>query len=349
MSHSKKKYPNCLNCAKEMDETEVYCSHCGQKNEELKMSFGHLFSEFLENTLHFEGKVWNTLKNLLFKPGFLTAEFNRGRRIRYVNPVRLYIFISAIFFILFNLTVGNSFEPDNLTLQDAASDGEIEFHFGFSEDDKEKKADSSNLKFKSNMKFKNSLNDSTRKFKIGKAFLKREEVDILANLHGHEVDTFYENRKLKGGLWARTFYPNVARLLNKDGSGITSLLSTFIHSIPKIMFIILPLFALILFLINIRHKPYYIECFIFALHYHSFLFTCFIILTLLGLVVNVSAWVYLISFILFLVYLHKAFKRIFHANWLKAFSKTLLFCMMYGVIIMFSFSLLFTFSLVNIH
>jgi hypothetical protein len=42
-----------------------------------------------------------TLKDLLFKPGFLTKEYMKGRRKNYLHPVRMYVFTSAVFFLVF--------------------------------------------------------------------------------------------------------------------------------------------------------------------------------------------------------------------------------------------------------
>lgn len=50
--------------------------------------------------LHVDGKILNTVKLLVFKPGQLTKEFVEGRRTRYVSPLRLYLTFSLIFFFL---------------------------------------------------------------------------------------------------------------------------------------------------------------------------------------------------------------------------------------------------------
>jgi hypothetical protein len=44
--------------------------------------------------------VWRTLWALLAKPGLLTCEFLGGRRARYLPPVRLYLVLSVIFFLV---------------------------------------------------------------------------------------------------------------------------------------------------------------------------------------------------------------------------------------------------------
>ena len=99
MSHLKeRKEKNCLNC-----QTEVvgrYCHHCGQQNLEPKETVWHLIQHFFNDITHFDGKFFETVKYLLRKPGFLSREYMRGRRMTYLNPIRMYVFTSAIFFIL---------------------------------------------------------------------------------------------------------------------------------------------------------------------------------------------------------------------------------------------------------
>jgi hypothetical protein len=55
---------------------------------------------------HFDGKFFTTLKSLLLKPGFLTEEYVKGRRMKYLDPVRMYLFVSFAFFLMY-LAVGN--------------------------------------------------------------------------------------------------------------------------------------------------------------------------------------------------------------------------------------------------
>jgi hypothetical protein len=51
-----------------------------------------------------EGKLWRSLKLLLFKPGLLSREYIEGRRVRYVEPLRLYLSFSIIFFAMMKLS-----------------------------------------------------------------------------------------------------------------------------------------------------------------------------------------------------------------------------------------------------
>ncbi|HLX93189.1 MAG TPA: DUF3667 domain-containing protein, partial [Puia sp.] len=61
----------------------------------------HLVSHFFYDITHFDGKFFSTSKLLLTKPGFLSKEYMLGRRASYLNPIRMYVFTSAFFFLIF--------------------------------------------------------------------------------------------------------------------------------------------------------------------------------------------------------------------------------------------------------
>lgn len=100
MSHTKEREEKiCLNCGAEL--TDRYCPVCGQENIEPKETAWGLVSHFFNDITHFDGKFFSTVKYLVTKPGFLSAEYIKGRRASYLHPIRMYVFTSAFFFIIF--------------------------------------------------------------------------------------------------------------------------------------------------------------------------------------------------------------------------------------------------------
>ncbi len=88
---------HCQNCNTELKGP--YCHSCGQHDFDVHRSFGHVALELLESFFHFEGKFFQGTFDLLFRPGSLTKEFNAGKRASQMPPLRLYIFISLVFFL----------------------------------------------------------------------------------------------------------------------------------------------------------------------------------------------------------------------------------------------------------
>jgi len=88
----------CLNCSSTLKGH--YCSHCGQRDHPLDPSLLDLFHETVHEFLHLDGKIFETLKALLFFPGRLSADFLAGKRARFIGPIRLYLTMSLLFFVL---------------------------------------------------------------------------------------------------------------------------------------------------------------------------------------------------------------------------------------------------------
>jgi hypothetical protein len=77
-----------------------YCSQCGQRLEHEIHSVLHFSREATEDLTHADSRLWSTIIALLFRPGFLTREFLDGRRVRYLPPLRLYLVLSVLFFLV---------------------------------------------------------------------------------------------------------------------------------------------------------------------------------------------------------------------------------------------------------
>ena len=91
----------CLNCGAALDSH--FCAECGQKNKDYRLTFKDLFSDFLEELLDVDSRVLRSLRMLYTKPGLLTSEYVKGRRVSYLPPVRLYLVASVLFFLAISL------------------------------------------------------------------------------------------------------------------------------------------------------------------------------------------------------------------------------------------------------
>ncbi len=104
----------CDNCQSELDGP--FCGTCGQPEQSMIRFFGSVIMHFLDDIFGFDSRAGRTLFPLIFRPGFLTNEYIRGRRVHYVPPVRLYFFMSIVFFLLLGFFTDDSME-DLVSLQ----------------------------------------------------------------------------------------------------------------------------------------------------------------------------------------------------------------------------------------
>lgn len=97
---TRRKTDTCLNCGTALQLEDNYCPHCGQENNNLKIPAVHLAYEAIESFVHVDAKMWNTLKATFTRPGKITVDYLNGKRAQYVPPVKFYVFVSFVFFLL---------------------------------------------------------------------------------------------------------------------------------------------------------------------------------------------------------------------------------------------------------
>jgi hypothetical protein len=242
MSHSPiRKDKTCLNCRHVVEQR--FCPNCGQENTDSRKTFHHLFVHFFEDLTHYENAFWKTIRNLLFKPATLTKEYLSGKRLSYLAPVRLYIFISFITFLLIALF------PSHVTENLKKSEKDITTNLI-----KQDKKGIETFKEKTHFEMKSMKEiDSIQKY--GKPSEKYTDFEYW--LYEKVVHVTENNSK--------------AEIIEK-------FIESFVHNIPKILFIIMPFFAFFLWIFHNKKKWYYFDHGIFTLHYFSFLLLIFLIL-----------------------------------------------------------------------
>jgi hypothetical protein len=290
VKHQLRKEKNCLNCGTEV--TDRFCAHCGQENLETKESFGQLVGHFFADITHYDSKFFTTIKDLLFKPGFLTRQYFVGRRTKYLNPLRMYFFISFIFFLV--SYIKNNNEPAEAEDPNAQYANIVRQYL----------ADS----LRQSIKNQNVNTDSIKATVINQlaanldsAILKKDTTETIAfslgkdgirfTLTENKYNNVYEydsaqrsmpDDKRDKGVMRWMIRTNV-NLKSRYGSRSQVVVAeNFQHSIPKLMFVLLPLFAWFIYLFYSRKKYYYTQHVIFSIHFHSFFFLVFLCINLLG-------------------------------------------------------------------
>src|SRR6266481_7819061 len=110
---------HCENCGAELQGH--WCAQCGQPAIEYRRSFRYVLADLLHEFLNWDSKFFATIALVILKPWRLTNEFLAGKRVRYVNPLRLYLLASILFFFAVNYgTKGLNFEPGKIDPKDRA-------------------------------------------------------------------------------------------------------------------------------------------------------------------------------------------------------------------------------------
>ncbi len=320
MSHLKERISkNCLNCGTEV--AGRFCQQCGQENVEVKESFFQLFRHFLEDLTHFDGKLWKTLKLLLFKPGSLTKLYIEGKRASYIHPIRMYLFISAVFF-LFMFTGEVPEKPEKIGNKTTeANDVASGFQEGINLD-----LDEDTVKYKTIAEY----NASQQKLPESK---RDNWLDAVIKKKGIEINKKYNGDKFKIG---------------------KALIEKFEQYFSRMLYISLPIFAFFIWVLYRRNKNhYFVDHMIFSIHiycaFYIILFVAQTITTVKGYF-NAEPSGIIASVVAFslLYYLYKSLRN--HFN--QSRKKTLLKFIILNILTMFLMGILmiifFMFSLFNI-
>lgn len=100
---------DCANCGTPL--LGEHCYACGQPVKGLVRHFSSLVGDVLDSVFEWDARTPRTLWPLLAKPGYLSLEYFAGRRIRYVSPFRLFFFIAIVTFFIGKLVI--SFGNEN--------------------------------------------------------------------------------------------------------------------------------------------------------------------------------------------------------------------------------------------
>lgn len=270
MSHNViRKDKTCLNCRHVVQDR--FCPNCGQENIDSRKSFHELFIHFFEDLTHYENAFWRTIKNLLFKPASLTKEYLSGKRLSYLAPVRLYIFISFITFFLMTSLPNTDDKLVNINKT------------------------TTTIKLSSNAKKTKTEQVRTDELLETKTLQKQVEDSIPSPISREKhakiknfddaFDFGFKSQKELDSL--QKFGPEEDRLdavaywfikksleVKKNNTTeelVEKFKESFVQNFSKTLFIYMPLFAFFLWLFHGKKRWYYFDHGIFTLHYFSFL------------------------------------------------------------------------------
>lgn len=98
----------CANCQTVF--SGHFCPECGQKAH-IHRSLAAIGHDIMHGVLHLDGKLWETLPLLTFKPGHLTRRYIAGERAKFVSPMAMFLFTVFAMFAVFQM-VGISAPTD---------------------------------------------------------------------------------------------------------------------------------------------------------------------------------------------------------------------------------------------
>ena len=278
----------CRNCRAPV--TGEYCASCGQREGRADKRFLDLAGELLGDVFDMDSRFWRTLACLLLRPGFLSAEFIAGRRARYLPPLRLYLVISFVVFLLMSMGTADM----------AGSQGNV---VTVGSDDAVPTVD-------------------TEQLATAAADPNDWNVDIgVTDEHSPQWMQDTEQR----------IEQNALKLRNDPNQFVEVL----VDYLPQMMFLLLPLFALLIQLMYLGSAFHYLQHLVFSLHYHSFVYLLYLVGYLLEITgLHLDGWLVLGL----MVYLPLALRRTYDSSWRGAAVKSVFVYFSYGFMLIFGFA-----------
>jgi hypothetical protein len=336
-----RKEKDCLNCGTTV--AGRYCQNCGQENLHPKESAWHLIVHFFNDVTHFDGKLFSTLKFLITKPGFLTAEYMRGRRAAYLNPIRMYLFISALFFLLLMSFFLPEANPIKITNKSAVADT-------IKQESSGRKISKGVKEILTSIDTTSAANDNELIVLKNNDTFKRVEIeDYLPETVGafDSMQNLLPPDERATGL-TRIFARKAIAINNYEkidkNQARHKLITNFFHSMPYMLFFSLPIIALFLKLLYIRRKQYYyVSHGIFVIHYFCVLFIGLLLSFALSKAGAIGYYFSVAIKLSLFIYLLIAMRRFYKQGWLKTIFK---FLMLYSVSLVY-FLIVFIILIIN--
>ena len=325
-----RKEKDCLNCGHIVEEK--FCPKCGQENIVVKEDALHMVAHAIADYFHFEHKFFGTLKPLLFKPGQLTAAYVAGKRVSFIHPIRLYIFVSIVFF-LFVFSGRNKENTKEKEISKTEKTSNLNKTQQDSLVDEQLKSVEENLKYIPGGKdLKDSilkeakaeiLKDATsdkplkpskvRKIKYGRGSWSTLDTTVA----DYEKNQLALAKDKRDGFIKHYFIKKTIEVNKQEDPG-KKFLEDILHNIPKMMFLLLPLFALFLKLVYINKNKYYYEHLIYSFHIHSAIFLSILFTMLLqwliGFVYDVSDWLSLLCMVYIIWYIYRSLRTFYGSS-----------------------------------
>ncbi|HET6431901.1 DUF3667 domain-containing protein [Dyella sp.] len=307
---------SCANCGTAMQGE--FCHHCGQSIHSVLKPVHHMVEDTMDMVLHVDGRIVHTLPPLLVKPGFLTLEYFSGRRMRYIAPFRLMFVLALLAFFVCHLALdGDDVPRDAVVLStpfdQAGSAQEVQQLL----DRRVAAIGAQRQKAGSNAVALAALGAQEARVRTEAADrlaeLAHEGKQATASTgttHSHVnlvradgATSFFSgewdakahpvqigwlpgfvNRRLTAAL--EHMHANVAALADDGEASLATrerLVGQLFSSLPQVLFLMLPLFALLLKVLYVFRRRLYMEHLIVALHSHAFLFLALLLAVLLAL------------------------------------------------------------------
>ena len=291
----------CSNCGAELHGP--HCYSCGQPVKGMIRPLSSMLHDVADTIFNIDSRIFRTLLPLYFRPGYLSNEYFAGRRVRYVTPFRLYFFLSVAAFLLIQVGLDSSLDSAKDVIRFDGSQTEIGAALtpeevikrrdtALAELEKAKAAENipevarkefaraeDKIRAKADKRLEKLKEDQARGDAPKPAAADANDGDlgdwdpVKDPVHVAWLPAFLNAKLTNFGVHMKDNLPRI----RKDPKPF--LIGAF-GNLPQVLFVLMPLFALLLKFFYIFKRRLYMEHLIVALHSHAFIFQSLLLITL---------------------------------------------------------------------
>lgn len=344
MASSFEQSNTCLNCNRPLPAEAKYCQHCGQQKIKGLLSLRELIADLVSSIFNLESRLWRTLLALVV-PGKLTESYFQGRRASLLTPFRIFFIVAVAHFAILAIrihgSVRDSLERFALQQQEGAYARQYAVHL-----------DSLILETKSNFPQASSALDTLQaKSQTKKNELLDAHFSVMEYKSGQfgpgttiefeDLITLPREALLKQYALTDPFSRLQIQVLQRMIQNPDNFFQFLLSKLIWLGIVLVPALAVVLQLLYLRRKRYFVEHLVFSLHYHTFAFA------IMGVFFQFSfqhpqyfGWFLL----LLLIYGYLAMKRFYGQSWRKTFLKFSILHIFYLFLVSFSQLIVFLLS-----
>ena len=320
----RKQLTHCENCGAELSGN--YCAQCGQPAIDYRRSFRHVIVDVLDSFLNWDSKFFATIGLLIVKPWRLTNEFLAGKRVRYLNPLRLYLLASILFFFAVNYGArGLHVDPSKLGPKDRT---EIEADLKKEDLPPEARAKLERLLREPSPPPAPAVPPASGAPSLPPASSPAVEASAPAaprkETFGPVTDrpfVIFDAGTKPSTPFEQWLEARAKDKMGEHGTKMGLFISTLFSNLPYMMLCCIPLFAFVLKVLYIRRRIFYIDHLIYALHIHTFAYTGIMLIVLATIGLNravpgtIAGWAIALLWIAFVVQIFLSIRRVYRQGW----------------------------------
>jgi hypothetical protein len=296
---------DCRNCGFHFQGK--YCPECGQSVKDYDKPLRFLFVDAAGDLFAFDTRVWRTVKSVLFFPGKMEREYAEGKRVKYMPPFRFYVFVSFFFFLMLAWMTGKNIrEGRQLIVHNQKVQGDT--------------PDSQQPEYVLTLDQHNARRQEITDSVLDA--LSKQDIPVTAGID-------LENKKI----------------MNTNFKDIVAnpelYFSRFIRYLSWSLFLLMPLYAGLLWLFFRKSRPLYMVHLNLAINHHVFIFLVIMTLTMIQWILPEKLWEHE-NYLGYLIPLYAVAgaRNLFRKSWISTSWRILVIYLIYILIVALAITLL---------